>query len=105
MSGLAWLGLIRESDGNRAKFVVRSYEDTIRVGSYLSSLSGASVEVICIKVREFEPEVRKLMTQEELDSYLVDETTSGQNWILNVFGQVNEFTEEENIYVLEKLPE
>jgi hypothetical protein len=99
MNGLAWLGLIRESEGRNAKFVVRSYEDTIKIGSQLKSLSGAEVKVSCIRVREFEPKVRQSMTQEEIDKYKVDETTPGQNWILDVVGQVDGFSEEEDIYV------
>jgi len=99
MRGLAWLALIRESNGLNAKFVIRSYEDTIKIGTYISSSSGADVKVVCIKVREFEPDVREKMTKNELDHYKVEETTPGQNWVLDVIGKIDGFNEGEDIYI------
>ncbi len=100
MKNEAWLGLIRETDGNVAKFVIRSYQYTITVGAVLQSKTGGQVFVECIKVREFEPEVRKKMTSIELDRYKVDRTTPYYTWILDVHGDISEFKEDEVICVL-----
>lgn len=100
MNSRALVGLIREVHNNSAKFVVRTFEMPIKVGSVIRSKDGlSSVIVHCIKVREFEPSVRAKMTVEELDKYKVQETTPGQNWILDVEGAVSGFSEDEKVYI------
>ncbi len=99
MTNKAWLGLIREVEGNSGKFVVRSYDCTITSSSVLQSKSDSQVRIDSIKVREFEPTVRATMSPEELDSYKVNETTPGQNWILDVYGDIAGFNESEVIYI------
>lgn len=99
MDGTAWLGLIVERGEAKAKFVVRSYDKSMKPGSTLIALSGAEVKIDLIRVRDFEPNLRATMTKEELDHYKTEQTTPGQNWILEVVGDIDGFNENEEISV------
>ena len=100
MTNKAFLGPILEIRGRQAVFAVRSYGMPIRAGTILKSLEGASVYVKCIRVREFEPEIREKKSIQELAKYVVAETSVNVTAGLDVEGDVNDFSENTTIYII-----
>ena len=103
MTNKAFLGPILNIRGREAVFAVRSFGMSIRAGTILKSTSGALVYVKCIRVCEFEPEVRKRKSVVELARYVFEETEVGVTAALDVEGEVDKFEENTEIYIEPKV--
>lgn len=102
MTNKAFLGPIINIRGREATFGVKSFGMPIRAGTILKSTSGALVYVKCLRISEFEPEDRKKKSIEELASYVVEETFPGWTTALDVEGDIDQFTEDTEISIIQR---